>query len=128
MAVSLPDFNILVDWWQSGGVPAAGPATVVGQAAQIYHYSKPSAAYSDVIITSPDYTLECIIRLPKAFAAAHAVGKIRNSYFGYVDSTATMRYYKCLEWDLIHPGFTNEYVICVCIQCKSAGTWPDSTR
>jgi len=100
---TIPDFNLLGDWWVFPNTPSAGAATLTGIPVQKYVFSR-----------VPPWTQ------PQIRFAPNALPTMNNGDIWEVPA-GSGRYWKAAAWGIFHEGFPNEYWMEECIYVDATG-------
>lgn len=115
MAYTVPNFNVLVDVWDAGAVPADDDPDYENVTCQFYVYSRVSFDVQPCELEL--YTPAIQVRMPVSTAAIWASGQI------FECPAESARYYRARFKERVHLGFPNEYLVVYVVQCNSEG-WP----
>lgn len=115
MAFTKPIFNLLCDIWNVPHVPSMDPADSVDVPCQVYVHSR---ADIDQLQTSSDQWVPPIYIRAATAAPIFQRGQIILPHDFGAD------YYKVRWIQLVHMGFTNQYLAVLVEQCNADGTTP----
>jgi len=127
MAFSLPQFNLLLDFWQPGGVPNVDPPDISDLPAQLYYGFRSPNQSLGANPVSTSFNPVSIFRLARSPDVTSLI-PIVSGYFKWTDSRFHDWYYQIIWWDWDHAKFSNEYLVMACIQCNKDGTTPCTER
>jgi len=113
MAYTVPDFNLLMDVWNSGNTPAAGDPDSENVPVQFYLYSRGSFDVQPCELEL--YTPPIWLRMPVADKAVWIAGQV------FEVPAESGRYYRARFKEIMHQGFTNQYLVVVVVQCNDEG-------
>jgi len=113
MAYTLPEFNVLIDVWDSGNLPADDPPDFENVTVQFYVYSRVSFDVQPCNLEL--YQPPIQIRLPVSTSAIWVSSQI------YEVPAESGRYYRARFKERVHLGFPNEYLVVYVVQCQDDG-------
>lgn len=115
MAFFLPNFNLLLSFWDSPNTPVGGPPDHVDQPVQVYVSSR---GLLDITPGNPsDWIPPIFLRVPLG-SHRPTPGDIGGIQPALTD------FYKVRWVQNIHMGFANEYINILVEQCDGSGTTP----
>lgn len=119
----LPNFNLVMDYWQPGMLPVSSPA-FTKVAAQLYFHSR---ADTNIQPSSVQIYMPSIyVRTPSAVLGA-MVPPLVGGIFG-IGIASTNYYWLIRWWEFTHLLFPNQYITFQVQQVNNAGVRPDPTR
>jgi len=113
MAYTVPDFNLLMDVWNAGKIPAADLPDSENVPVQFYLYSRGSFDIQPCELEL--YTPPIWLRLPVAENAVWIAGQV------FECPAESGRYYRARFKEIMHQGFPNQYLVTVVVQCNEFG-------
>lgn len=120
---TLPNFNLVMDYWQPGVLPVSGPA-FTKITAQLYFHSR---ADIDIQANSlQNYMPSIYVRAPSAVLGA-MVPPLVGGILG-IGIASTNYYWSIRWWEFTHLLFPNQYITFQVQQVNNAGVRPDPTR
>jgi len=113
MAYTLPVFNVPVDVWSTGNLPASEVPDFENVTSQFYIYSRVSFDINacELELYSPPIQ----IRMPLAAIVPWTQGQV------FEVPAESGRYYRARLKERVHMGFVNEYLVIYVVQCNANG-------
>ncbi len=126
MAFTLPQFNIVIYYWEPGHLPSTDPydQQTVGQ----LFLAKEAAMVNDFnasVWNNDEVIVEW--RLPQSTEGLFGTPMV-GGIISRIGAYGTTWYYKIVAWENKHKEFPNAYLVLFCSQCDDAGVAPDSRR
>jgi hypothetical protein len=125
MALFLPKFNVLMDWWFPGNSPAMAPPDIHNVPAQLYFNSR---SFADTTPSTPDVWDPATYVRISISSVNVLTPPLVGGVFGYTDANGSVWYLKVTLWWHTHLGFPNEYASLMVEQCAANGASPDPGR
>lgn len=113
MAYTTPNFNLLVDVWDAGNVPADDDPDFENVTMQLYVYSRVSFDVQPCELEL--YQPPIQLRMPVSVLAIWTSGQV------FECPAESGRYYRARFKEKIHQGFPNEYLVAYVVQCDDTG-------
>ena len=113
MSYTVPVFNLFADVWFDGKTPAVDLPDVENLPVQKYLYSR--MVYDVQPCELEDYTPPILIRIPFSDLSTW-----RNAQVFEVPMESG-QFYRARFKEIMHEGFSNQYLVAVVVQCTDAG-------
>lgn len=125
MAFSLPNFNIPGDVYINPNLPSSGTPDLTGVLAQVYLHSR--GDWDMTPANNDEWNPTIHLRFDFSTLAVFGYLQVKNIWT-YTDVNGFVYNYRCRWWDVVHPGFSNQYLLWLCEQVDKNGNSPDPFR
>jgi len=113
VAFTVPVFNLFADVWNAGNTPAGGAPDFENVPVQLYISSR--GTFDVQPCEMEQFTPPIWVRIPISEIAIWTSGQI------WEVPAETGRYYRARFKDVMHYGFSNQYLFAIVVQCNSEG-------